>query len=147
MLELSPSHPLFFRRSGRWTPTHTGSLKASWSGASVSFTCRASSISAVRIRIGALTELKDKENGGTPMIACSVSGPDERRLVLTHEPQVGGGPVLTLLTEVDLRGLSIARDRAFDVTIAMIDWASVLELEAIVLEAVSAPKYTLGARN
>ncbi|EIM81747.1 uncharacterized protein STEHIDRAFT_172009, partial [Stereum hirsutum FP-91666 SS1] len=131
MLELSPSHPLF-RRSGRWTQTSTGSLIASWSGASVSFTCRASSTSAVRIRMGALTQRKDRENGGTPMIACSVSGADGQRLVLTREP-LCGDPVLTLLKESDLlRGVS--KDGTLDVTITMIDWASVLELETIVFE-------------
>lgn len=85
--------------------------------------------------MGPLTERKDRENGGTPMIACSVSGADGRRLVLTREP-LCGDPVLTLLKESDLlRGVS--RDGTLDVTITMIDWASVLELEAIVFEAVS----------
>lgn len=140
MLELSPSHTLF-RRSGRWTQTSTGSLIASWSGASVSFTCRASSTSAVRVRLGALTQRKDRENGGIPMIACTVTSADGRRWVLTREP-LCGDPVLTLLKESDLlRGVS--RDGTLDVTITMIDWASVLELEAIVLEAVSTLIYCL----
>lgn len=98
-------------------------------------------MSAVRIRMGALTERKDKENGGIHMLACSISAADGRRSVSTHEPLLPD-PVLTLLKESDLpRGVS--RDGTLDVTITMIDWASVLELEAIVLEAVSAPIYRL----
>jgi hypothetical protein len=71
--DVHPAGPYPLERSGRWQAPYTGSLVASWCGASVRFLYTGRSLS-IRAELGlSRTERKDRFNGGTPMIACVVS--------------------------------------------------------------------------
>ncbi|KAH9911169.1 uncharacterized protein B0H18DRAFT_1129075 [Fomitopsis serialis] len=124
-----------FRRLGRWTMAspYADSLAASWCGASISFCFSGSYLS---IRTGSRTERKDSFNGGTPMIACSVSARSEGGGdSSTNENQVktydcGPSQEVVLVDE----DTPTARPVPVKITLTLVDWASVFELESVVVD-------------
>ncbi|KAG6910398.1 hypothetical protein DXG01_010753 [Tephrocybe rancida] len=120
---LLPASSPSIERSGRWHTSKTGSLIASWCGASLKFLHTGQSLS---IKVGPLTERKDRFNGGTPMLACviSQSSKDDEVVLLDFEPS----QTLELFaakTEEDA-----SKHRVVELT--LIDWASILEIEAFI---------------
>lgn len=119
-----------FRRLGRWSEPsqESASLITYWSGASVSFHFFGTFLG---LQTGPRTERKDRFNGGTPMIACSISvssqGSGEERTT-THE--CGPSQEVTLID-------GIPQELPVKVTITLIDWASVFELQSIMVDSVS----------
>lgn len=73
------------------------------------------------------------------MITCSVLVAHEKRFTRKYDP-LEDGSVIVLLEETDLLALSGGHsigETTLNMTITMIDWASVFELEAILIDAVS----------
>lgn len=136
MLELSPSRQDLFRHSGRWSETSSGSLLASWSGASISFACLSSRITSVHIRTGRQTERKDSDNGGTKMLAWTISPSSTgKQLTRTCDAAETTSGTITLLDTQYLSALA-EDETVLTITVTMIDWASALELEAILFDTV-----------
>ena len=128
---LGPNSPKF-RLSGRWVQPSldAGSRTASWCGASISLLF---SGKFLRLRTGPRTERKDAFNGGTPMIACSVAPFNQdagREEATTYD--CGPSQEITLL---DANSLA-TQVLPVKVTITLIDWASVFELESIIVDCV-----------
>lgn len=128
---LGPNSPKI-HYSGRWvrpSPDAT-SRTAFWCGASISLLF---SGKFLRLRTGPRTERKDSFNGGTPMIACSVypfnqdAGGEE---ATTYD--CGPSQEITLL---DANSFA-AQVLPVKVTVTLIDWASVFELEGIIVDCV-----------
>lgn len=127
---LKPSSPRF-HLSGRWaqpSPDAT-SLVASWCGASISFLL---SGKFLRLRTGSRTERKDSFNGGTSMLACSVRSFSQDKEEVTTTYDCASSQEITLLDVDSLAGHALP----VKITITLIDWASVLELEDIVVDSV-----------
>ncbi|KAG6910396.1 hypothetical protein DXG01_010751 [Tephrocybe rancida] len=120
---LLPASSPSIERSGRWHTSKTGSLIASWCGASLKFLHTGQSLS---IKVGPLTERKDRFNGGTPMLACviSQSSKDEEVMLLDFEPSQ------TLELFVAKTEEDASKQRVVELT--LIDWASILEIEAFI---------------
>jgi len=120
-------------QSGRWSRTPSGSLVTSWSSASVSFLFSGSSLS---FSIGQETERKDKNNGGTPMIAVITGAEEESALRnvsqwRTFDP-VPGSEIHIIEEEAKHPK---THQKTF-VRIVLIDWASKIELEAFIVDEV-----------
>ncbi|KAI0258194.1 SGNH hydrolase-type esterase domain-containing protein [Gloeopeniophorella convolvens] len=128
MAELLPSLAPF-RRAGRWAETGSGSLVASWASASVSFILTSSRLS---IRIGPKTQRKDSFNGNSVMIICTVSDPADpwkHSRVLPFE-DVNPGELVVLDRSTDKRPKLVE--------ISLVDWSSVFELSAIIVDSADA---------
>ena len=124
--------PNLISRSGRWFDTkESGSITASWSNASVSFLFSGSKLSFCA---GKQTERKDKDNGGTQMLAI-ITGPTEEIALKnvekwrTVDPEAGSEIVIFDETDGTLH------ERTF-VEIVLIDWASTFELSALITDDV-----------
>ncbi|KAE9397340.1 hypothetical protein BT96DRAFT_995814 [Gymnopus androsaceus JB14] len=131
MITLSPSSPSF-KATGRWT-IKEGSIFSSWSGSSLRFMYQSKGNidSRVSIVTGASTERKDQFNGGTPMICVSVS-------------EMNSGSQFTRINQqtydvgdIGIRSIPILTDVPMDtvrlVKVTLIDWASLLEIQSIVI--------------
>lgn len=118
---------------GRWFPGgQTGSMKATWTSASISFFFTGTHLS---FQVGNLTQRKDKDNGGTPMLAV-LTGPTKKDVLGKHptksrwrsvDPQPGSAVVIFGEGTEDQQAASEAEFKTF-VRIVMIDWASIFEL-------------------
>lgn len=114
--------------SGRWVRGLNGSLSASWASSSLSFVF---SGTILEILPGALTERKDQWNGGIPMIAIW-TGKDENSITSNQPPwkvcdvEAGSGVILVQ---------TMATSETY-VRIMMIDWASVFEIGALLVDEV-----------
>ena len=128
---VAPSSPKF-TLLGRWSlPSPDASSRvASWCGTSISFLFTGTFL---RLRTGPLTERKDAFNGGTPMIACSVCpfSQDQRR-ENTKTYDCGPSQEITLLDAKDLASHALP----IKVAITLIDWASIFELEDMIVDRV-----------
>lgn len=122
-VELHPANVSILQRAGRWNVIPSGSMVTYWSGASLRFTYTGR---AVSIRVGPLTERKDRSNGSTPMLACVISGDGHEESITVHDPEPS---TLVRLYASESNGTCI-------IELMMIDWASVFELEAIVTASV-----------
>ncbi|KAF5378816.1 hypothetical protein D9615_007015 [Tricholomella constricta] len=120
--ELRPAGIHALQRAGQWQATSSGSLVAYWSGASLKFLYTGRALS---ILTGPLTERKDRFNGGTPMLACVISGHTKENVTTLYD----AGP-LQIIQLYTLETESQA-DNALTIELTLIDWASVFELEAI----------------
>lgn len=114
--------------SGRWIHGLEGSLSTSWASSSLSFVFSGTTL---EILPGASTERKDRWNGGTPMIAIWV-GRDESSIA-SHQPpwkvsDVEAGTSVALVQNVAMAETYVR--------VMMIDWASVFELEALLVDEV-----------
>ncbi|THU83820.1 hypothetical protein K435DRAFT_688780 [Dendrothele bispora CBS 962.96] len=126
MHELSPRSPLLCL-SGRWTaPSSVDAITAFWSGSSVSFLFQGSKL---QLRTGPSTVRKDRFNGGTPMIACAVESTSNSS-ISTYDAQ--GTDIITLIDE---GFLSSHGTGPYVVHVTLIDWASVLEIEAFLVSS------------
>lgn len=126
-VELLPTLSVF-SYSGRWIRSPTSSMTATWCGASVSFIL---SDNYLAIRVGAQTERKDKDNGGTAMLACTISNTSGKHETQTYE--VSSSHELVLLRDTD----QVQSGGATKVVqLTMIDWASVFELEKVIVSSV-----------
>ena len=131
MSELKPTHP-FIERSGRWSRSPFDTLTASWCSASIRFLF---SGRLLRIRPGKNTERKDPENGGTPMLVWTITpeGTDSSEPLVVESGDAHPFREITLIED----GHVTLVDRPCFVQITLVDWASVFEVEAIVVESVS----------
>ena len=131
-LELKPTHPLV-ERSGRWSQSSSDTLTASWCGASLQFVF---SGRALLIRPGKRTERKDPWNGGTPMLIWTITpeGSEDSEPFIV---QSADAEPLKEIILVDGDLVSPMGDCLYFVRIMLVDWASVFEVEAIVVESVS----------
>jgi hypothetical protein len=77
---------------------------------------------------GARTERKDPYNEGTPMLAYTISDDGLTTLMKTFDAEASTRIVLLAESQ------TLATRRVVELN--MIDWASILELEAIVVESV-----------
>ena len=108
---------------------------ASWTSASVSFLFSGSKLS---IAIGEATERKDKENGGTPMLAI-ITGENEEDALKdpTTWKTADAHPSRDLVIFDEEAGGNLY-DKHF-VRIILIDWASQVEITGLVTDEVGAP--------
>ncbi|KAJ3492420.1 hypothetical protein NLJ89_g11245 [Agrocybe chaxingu] len=109
-------------QSGRWEPTESGSVIASWASASISFLFTGSKLG---FHAGPQTERKDKANGGIRMVAIIIGNARESALqdtaswrTLDPEPD----------SDVVIFDEGARHDKTF-VQIVLIDWASQLEIQ------------------
>ncbi|KAF8574097.1 hypothetical protein K439DRAFT_1642445 [Ramaria rubella] len=129
-IELSPAKIQVFQCSGRWEATSSGSLVSSWCGASIRFLYCGQ---ALCIRAGSLTERKDKYNGGTPMLACTVSNDLGEGDTVTYDIEaLQTIPLYTGELGPNMPEDGTTHNRPRTIELVMIDWASVFELEAII---------------
>lgn len=123
--------------SSRWEETTDGSLISGWSGSTIQFLFTGSALS---VKIGPQTERKDRWNGGTPMIGVSMTlwgdytssnspTTSDLRSMKTFDPAAGA--VISLRNSGELQD-------TFLVVITLIDWASLLEVEFLLVNIVSA---------
>ncbi|TFY63662.1 hypothetical protein EVJ58_g3128 [Rhodofomes roseus] len=125
-----------FRRLGRWARASpvSDAIVASWCGASISFLFSGSYLS---IRTGERTGRKDSFNGGTPMIACTISAYPRRKT----GPGIDNDQVNTYdcgpSQEVILVDADTLITGALPVrlTLTLVDWASVFELDNIIVDS------------
>nr|GAT51812.1 predicted protein [Mycena chlorophos] len=123
-------------------------IRASWASASLTFTLRScEELPSVNLCFGPGTERKDRWNGAIPMLAVAVSFTNShglQRVTRTLEPCVGGAPAIRRLQMwPSVPPAQVDSDGACEVRIALIDWASVLEIEGVILEdehSLSEPK-------
>jgi hypothetical protein len=135
LTELKPTHPLI-ERAGRWSHSSSSdTLVASWCSASLRFLFTGRPL---RIRPGKRTERKDPWNGGIPTLVWIITpeGVDDL------EPPVVESADAEPLKEIVLidEGHDVPHmvDRLCCVQITLVDWASVFEVEAIVVDSVNA---------
>ncbi|KAJ6515651.1 hypothetical protein C8R45DRAFT_214896 [Mycena sanguinolenta] len=122
MHTFSPVSPLF-KRSGRWfvaPSSAAGSISASWAGASITFLFKGT---ILQLQTGPSTERRDRFNGGTPLIACSIESPSGTTTE-TYNPD--GSQLITLFESVLTDDLNQPRI----ICVTLIDWASIFEVEA-----------------
>ncbi|KAG6845529.1 hypothetical protein H0H87_007773 [Tephrocybe sp. NHM501043] len=130
-----PASSPFIERSGRWHTSDTGSLIASWCGASLKFSHTGRSLS---IKIGALAERKDRFNGGTPMLACVISQDSKEDEIALYDPE----PLKTVDLFIAKSEDDVAKERVVELT--LIDWASILEIEEFIVfpaDSISKPRH------
>ncbi|KAJ7434508.1 SGNH hydrolase-type esterase domain-containing protein [Mycena galericulata] len=124
------AEPARLTLSSRWEYSDNGAVWSGWASSSIKFLLT-SPLSSLCLKIGSKTERKDRWNGGTPMIAVSV----------THPAALG--------THSDAPSTRIVRTKTFDavpktlvqlwddkiadclVEIVLIDWASILEIDGL----------------
>ncbi|KAG6860151.1 hypothetical protein C0995_015074 [Termitomyces sp. Mi166 len=133
---LAISHSI--ERSGRWQASNTGSLIASWCGASLKFLHTGRSLS---IKTGPLTERKDRFNGGTPMVACIISQDSEDDKIAFYDFEPSQTKQLFVARSED----EIGKQRTVELT--LIDWASVLEIEAFIIPSTDDIRLPLRANH
>ncbi|KAJ7438314.1 SGNH hydrolase-type esterase domain-containing protein [Mycena galericulata] len=122
------AEPARLTLSSRWEYSDNGAVWSGWASSSIKFLLT-SPLSSLFLKIGSKTERKNRWNGGTPMIAVSV----------THPAALG--------TDSDAPSTRIVRNKTFDavpgtivqlwddeiadclVEIVLIDWASMLEID------------------
>jgi hypothetical protein len=128
MTEVKPTHEAITYR-GRWRRSENSSMIASWCGASLGFLFNGSTL---RIRAGILTERKDADNGGIPMLAWSVSeGSDVPTSSTVKTADASRGQEI-ILVERKENERNVLR-----VELTMVDWASIFELDALIVDSVS----------
>ncbi|KAF4612861.1 hypothetical protein D9613_011150 [Agrocybe pediades] len=116
-------------RRGRWLSSPTESLSTSWSSSCLEFFYTGSKLT---LCVGQNTERKDKNNGGTPMLAIQTGSTaqvasQDPTTWKTFDPQPGSD--ILIFDQV-----SHLRHTQIFVRIVMIDWASNFEVDAIVLD-------------
>ena len=120
--------------SGRWVKSPEGSLRAAWSGSSVSFFFTGTRLS---FQAGPRTDRRlDMSNGGTPMISIRV-GPTEDAVLKspaywrTVNPEPNSE--VLILDETTHPNL----EKKTFVQIMLIDWISLFEVSALIYDDVS----------
>jgi hypothetical protein len=108
--------------SSRWEHSDNGSIWSAWTGSSIKFYANAP-LSSLFIRIGPQTQRKDRWNGGTPMFAVSVTAGSPNPVVETKTYDAEPGMLIPLWDTLT---------RGCLVEITLIDWASMLEIEAFI---------------
>ncbi|KAF9530561.1 hypothetical protein CPB83DRAFT_167322 [Crepidotus variabilis] len=128
------------RWKGRWAPSTsqngTTSMKTAWSSASASFLFSGRKLS---LRAGASTERKDKDNGGTPMLAI-LTGLTERA-ALNRDPNLSTWRTVDpapnteiIIFDDSAKGQDgVIHDKTF-VKIVLIDWASIFDFGALITD-------------
>ncbi|KAI0057783.1 hypothetical protein BV25DRAFT_1830696 [Artomyces pyxidatus] len=134
MATVFPTHERI-RRHGRWTPSSgpsSQSLTVSWAGASLILIV-SSAAAYLRVRVGPHTQRKDSDNGGVPMLVCTI----------TTSLAANAHPTTRTDTYVDVQPGELALfaepegnadgegERTVELT--MVDWASQFEIEAILV--------------
>ncbi|KAG6900465.1 hypothetical protein C0993_010183 [Termitomyces sp. T159_Od127] len=114
----------FIERSGRWQASDNGALLASWCGASLKFIHTGRTLS---IKTGPQTERKDRFNGGTLMVACVISQDSEGEEIALYDFEPSQTKELFVARSED----EVWKRRTVELT--LIDWASVLEIEAFMV--------------
>ncbi|KAG6809514.1 hypothetical protein H0H92_015960 [Tricholoma furcatifolium] len=124
---LHPASSPFILRSGRWEISGDDTLIAAWCGSSLRFSHTGQSLS---IKAGALTERKDRFNGGTPMIACVISyaGSTEEQTMLYDLKPLQTVQLFTAQSDDEAKAYRT-------VELTLIDWASILEIETFITAA------------
>ncbi|CCM05791.1 uncharacterized protein FIBRA_08024 [Fibroporia radiculosa] len=112
--------------SSRWKKTSEGSLLSAWSGSSIRFIY---SGSALELKFGSRTERKDRWNGGTQMLECSVIPTTSRSSDLRREQIRRFDAELGFVFSLPLIGEKCT------VCVTHIDWASVVEVESFLVGA------------
>ncbi|KIY53525.1 hypothetical protein FISHEDRAFT_55111 [Fistulina hepatica ATCC 64428] len=113
-----------FQRAGRWEAQTTRSILASWAGASLSFVWHGKR--SLRLRTGPATERKDRFNGGTPNL-CFNARPMRKGDPFMRTYDVDGAQEIELSNPINELAI---------VEIMLIDWASTLELESLLINEV-----------
>ncbi|KAJ7474689.1 SGNH hydrolase-type esterase domain-containing protein [Mycena latifolia] len=112
--------------SSRWEYSDNGAIWSAWAGSSIKFYTH-NHLSSLFIRIGPKTERKDRWNGGTPMFAVSVTKfASPNPVIETKTFDAEPGIVLQLWEEPI---------KECYVEITLIDWASILEIDAFICAA------------
>ncbi|KIY52250.1 hypothetical protein FISHEDRAFT_69941 [Fistulina hepatica ATCC 64428] len=130
-VRLVPSDPRF-QLSGRWEKSPAGSITAYWCGASISFIFQGPFLSVVT---GTHTERKNEYNGGTPMFVCSVialsdylSFRDASQSMTKHDAHGQENIVV-------YRRANVNDVQPMLIELTMIDWASVLQIDAFMVRS------------
>ncbi|KAJ6555095.1 hypothetical protein DFH09DRAFT_573596 [Mycena vulgaris] len=114
--------------SSRWEHSDNGTIWSAWAGASIKF-YSPNLLSSLFVRFGSKTERKDRWNGGTPMFAVTVTKPvspnDAVETDAVESKTFDGAPgMLVRLWDEPIQECYVE--------ITLIDWASVLEIDAFI---------------